>query len=134
METVTAKHYEKEGKQYARVTSIVKMAYPDAFDHIPESKREYYFERGTQNHKLWEMVEMGKDKDYDFDPAVEKYRKGHARFLAETGFKALPGGIEKRVYNDDLGYAGTVDRIGTVGTRVFLIDLKTNEPIQLIPL
>lgn len=126
-DTVTADHYIIAGKKYARVTTIVKAAGLSDFSGIPERDRDYYFERGTQNHAMWAHVEEGTADQFDFDPAVQLYRAGHARFLRETGFRALPGGIEMRVKNDDLGYAGTLDRIGTVGSRVWLVDLKTSQ-------
>lgn len=117
--------YEKQGKKFARVTSIVRFAYPDEYRAIPEADREYYFDRGRNTHLLWQMVEEGTADGYEFDPTVELYRPAHARFLKETGFRALPGGIEMRVFNDDLSYAGTLDRIGTIGNRVILADYKT---------
>lgn len=124
-EVVDEKHYTIAGKKYARVTQIVNFAYPDAFAGIPESKREYYFSRGSNNHKLWEMMDLGTDKDFDFDPEVEKYRAGYERFRRETGFSPLPGGIEMRVKSDELRVAGTLDRLGTMQSRIALVDLKT---------
>jgi hypothetical protein len=125
--TVTADHYEKAGKKYARVTSIVRFAYPDAFDGIPEGDREFYFQRGTENHRAWQMVEEGTADGYEFDSRVQAYLPAHAKFLKDTGFRALPGGIEVRVFNEAFGYAGTVDRIGTVGNRIWLLDYKTTQ-------
>lgn len=128
-----AKHeYTIGSTRLAGVTEICKFAYPDEFAGIPERSKEYYFERGRQNHRLWEMVELGTADGFDFDPEVEKYRAGHARFLRDTGFRALPGGIELRVKDADLGVAGTLDRLGTVRDRVWLVDLKTTKAIDKV--
>jgi hypothetical protein len=124
-DTVTADSYIIEGKRFARVTAIVRFAFPDAFAAIPEKSKQFYFDRGTGNHKLWADVEEGIDGGFDYDPECEKYRAGHAKWLRDTGYKPLPGGIEMRVVNKDLGYAGTLDGIGTVGSRVWLVDKKT---------
>lgn len=124
--TKDAKSYEDKGQRYARVTQIVAFAYPDAFAAIPELDRDYYFQRGSQNHLAWQMAEEGKADGYEFDPVVEQYRPGHAKFIKDTGFKALPGGIEVPVLNRELGYAGRVDRIGTVGGRIWLLDYKSS--------
>lgn len=124
--------YTFGSKRLPSVTEIVKFAYPDAFAGIPEKSKEYYFERGRQNHKLWEMIELGTADGFDFDPGVEKYRPGHAKFLRDTGFKALPGGIEMRVKNEELGLAGTLDRLGTVRDRVWLVDLKTTKAVDKV--
>lgn len=108
------------------VSEICKFAFPDSYGEIPEKMKSFYFSRGTAVHKLCEDVENGLDGQFIYDPEVEKYRAGHAKWLKDTGFKALPGGIEMRVKNLDLGYAGTVDRLGTVGQRIWLVDLKTS--------
>lgn len=118
--------YTFGAKRLPSVTEICKFAYPDAYGEIPEKSKAFYFARGSGVHKLCEDVENGVDGQFTYDPEVEKYRAGHAKWLKDTGFRALPGGIEMRVKNLDLGYAGTVDRIGTVGQRVWLVDLKTS--------
>lgn len=113
-------------KKLPSVTQICKFAYPDAYSEIPEKMKQFYFSRGTAVHKLCEDVENGVDGQFTYDDEAEKYRAGHAKWLRDTGFKALPGGIEMRVKNLDLGYAGTVDRLGTAGQRIWLVDLKTS--------
>lgn len=122
--------YTHNSVRLPSVTEIVRFAYPDAFADIPASNREFYFERGRQTHKLWEMVEEGTDGGFDFDAEVEKYRAGHTLFLKQTGFRVLPGGIERRVKNLELGYAGTLDRIGTIPNRVVLLDYKTSKVVD----
>lgn len=122
-----AKHeYTVGDKRLHSVTEICRFAFPDAYGDIPAKMKDYYFSRGHGVHKLAEDVENGIDGQFTYDPEVEKYRASHARFLKETGFRALPGGIEMRVKNLEMGYAGTLDRIGTVGDRIWLLDLKTS--------
>lgn len=118
--------YTVGDKRLPSVTQICKFAYPDAYAEIPEAMKQFYFSRGTGVHKLTEDVENGIDGQFTYDPEVEKYRAGHTKWLKDTGFKALPGGIELRVKNLGLGYAGTVDRLGTIGPRVLLLDYKTS--------
>lgn len=138
--TVTPDAYEYSGKLYLRVTSFLRAVGVSDFSKIPAKDREFYMERGRANHDLWQKVEEGVDHLYEFDPRVELYRPAHAKFLRETGFKALPGGIEKFVYatwrqlgvpvdevNGFAGIAGTMDRIGTMQGRVVLPDYKTSE-------
>lgn len=126
IDSVDEAHYTIDGKKYARVTSIVKFSGLSDFSGIPERDREHYFKRGTENHRLWQMVEEGTADGFTFDPVVEQYRAGHAKFLRDTGFKAFDGGIEKRVKNEFYGYAGTLDRLGMIGGRMVLLDYKTS--------
>lgn len=120
--------YPAEWKHLARVTSIVEFSGLSPFQPMSEERKAYYMERGTQNHLAWQMVEEGTADGYDFDDAVKPYLAGHARFLKDTGFRALPGGIELKIKHDELMYKGTLDRLGTIQNRVVLIDYKTSKP------
>ena len=139
MDEKTPTYYPINGERYLRVTDFLRRRGLVNFDAIPEGDRQFYMDRGTANHELWQRVEEGTDAQYEFDPRVEKYRAAHALFLRETGFRAVSGGIEKRVnsrwsdfvsgsaISEFVGIAGTVDRIGTIGTNLVLIDYKTTQ-------
>ena len=129
METkIKSDPYNAEWAHLTRVTDIVKFSGLSDFSGIPERDRDYYFDRGTANHQAWQMVEEGTAGGFDFDPEVTQYMEAHANFLRDTGFRALPGGIEMRVHSEDLGIKGTLDRIGTIQGRVILCDYKTTKP------
>lgn len=117
--------YRLGDKPLMAVTTLLRLAGLVNFDAIPERDRQFYMERGTANHRHWQMVEEGTADGFDFDERVLAYKEAHAKFLRDTGFKALPGGIEMRVHSDDLGIAGTIDRLGTIQGRVVLADYKT---------
>ncbi len=132
----TDSHYIIKGKKHVRVTTFLERVGVSDFSKIPD--REFYMARGKANHELFEHVERGIDSEHTYDPRVEVYRGGHARFLKETGFKALPGGIELFVSatwkdfgfshsGEEVGIAGTMDRIGTIQDRVVLLDFKTSQ-------
>ncbi len=137
-DSVESDHYIIGGKRFVRTTSLLKASGLCDFSGIPENDRDFYLSRGTEVHRMMQHIEEGVDSQFDYDPRVQLYRAGHARFLRETGFKALPGGIELRVKatwkdlglykgaRDDDGIAGTLDRIGTIQNRVCLIDYKTS--------
>lgn len=127
LDSVDAISYTIKGRRYIRVTELLRARGLVDFSKIPKRMRSYYMARGTGSHKLWEDVERGIDDQYDYDPVVETYRAGHTRFLAETGFKAIPGGIEKRVHSDELRIAGTIDRLGTIQGKLVLLDYKTSK-------
>ena len=122
--------YPKEWAKLARTTDIVKFAYPEAFAGMPERNRQFYFDRGSANHLAWQMVEEGTADGYDFDPEVTPYLAAHANFLRDSGFRALPGGIEMRLHSVELGVKGTLDRLGTIQNRVVLLDYKTTKALE----
>jgi ATP-dependent exoDNAse (exonuclease V) beta subunit len=123
---VYSDHYVIKGKRYTRITSLIAAVGLSDFSKIPHRDREFYMARGKANHRLFEDVELGRDHLFNYDPRIEVYRAGHARFLRETGFKPLAGGIEKRVHSDDLEVAGTLDRFGVFQGSLSLIDYKTS--------
>lgn len=125
-ETKDADTYTIKGKVYTRVTRVLAAQGLIDFSNIPERDRQFYLDRGTENHRLWQQVEEGVDGKYTYDERVEAYRAGHAKFLRETGFRALPGGIELRIKLDQFMVAGTLDRLGTIQNRLILIDYKSS--------
>ena len=129
-DSVNSEHYAIKGKRYVRVTRLLQERGLTDFSKIPERDRDYYISRGTHNHLAWEMVEKGTAGGFDFDPEVQKYMPAHALFLERTGFRAIPGGMEKRVHSDELGIAGRLDRLGMIQGRLVLIDYKTSTVLQ----
>lgn len=137
-DSVESDHYIIGGKKYARVSTILRARDLIDFSGIPEKDRDFYLSRGTEVHRMMQHIEEGNADKFDYDPRVQLYRTGHARFIRETGFKALPGGIEVRVKatwkdlglykgdRDDDGVAGRIDRLGTIQNRVILADYKTS--------
>lgn len=138
MNEVHSDHYLIKSRKFARVTTVAQARGLADFSKIPERDRDYYLSRGSGYHKFFEDIENGVDGKFDYDPRIEEYRAGHARFLLETGFKALPGGIEMRVkatwkdlglpgiqaIDEYAGIAGCLDRLGTIQGRIVLIDYK----------
>lgn len=138
MNETTKDQYLIGRKKYVRVTTLLEKVGHSDFSDIPHSERQFYMDRGKANHELWQRAEEGTDHQYHFDSRVELYRAGHAKFIRETGFKPLAGGIEKFIKatwaqlgfketsSDEEGYAGTMDRLGLVGNRLWLPDYKTS--------
>ncbi len=135
-------HYTIGGKKFIRVTALLERVGHSDFSDIPTNDRAFYLERGTARHEFFEHVESGVDHLHTYDHRIEAYRAGHARFLHETGFKALHFGIEKRVSATweslgffqrnylpfrEAGVAGRLDRFGTCGSRLVLWDYKGHD-------
>lgn len=79
--------------------------------------------RGRHVHRL---VELDVRDELDEDSVAPAYQ-GHLRhwraFMAETRFKPILA--EQRVHHADLGYAGTLDLLGMIGSDFWLVDVKT---------
>ena len=88
-------------------------------------ERDLKGDRGTRVHL---GVEQGTDPhfaDPDVAPLLYQWRD----FLAATGAKVLLS--ERQVFNLTYGYAGTLDLLLQIGSRVFITDLKTSRGVYL---
>ena len=121
------KTYEIKGKQYARVSSVVRHAGLSDFSRIPAKDREWFMERGKQFHLATQLIEEGQGDRYDFDPVLNPYLAAHSLFLTQTGFRAIKGGIEKLVWSEKLKIAGRLDRLGMFGGHLSLLDYKLTQ-------
>lgn len=82
--------------------------------------------RGNDVHAALEQIDLGVEPlvQGEAAPYVEQYRK----FLAEH--RPTPLLAEATVYNPELGYAGTLDKImqfARWGTDAFIVDVKTTD-------
>jgi hypothetical protein len=96
-------------------------------------------ERGAALHALTEAIDRGEPTAEYIDPdslrALAPYLDAYQRFLADA--KPVWAGIETPAADLALGYAGTIDRWGTLQGDVVVIDLKTGTvppwaPLQLV--
>jgi ATP-dependent exoDNAse (exonuclease V) beta subunit len=135
----TSTHYEIKSKPYLRVSRLLELTGESDFSSIPLRDKNWLMERGTARHEMFEHIERGIDGQHTYDARIEEYRPGHAKFLRETGFEAIKGGIEKGVSAtwEDLGFsqrnypefkeaglAGRLDRLGMMQGRMALCDYK----------
>lgn len=106
------------------VTQVLQTADVIDYDKIPEQIREYALQRGRIVHVVTELFDKD-DLVWDsLDPVIEPYLQGYIKFKKDMGFKPLL--IESKGYNKKFGYAGTLDRVGTVRDgRMWLIDFKS---------
>jgi len=84
-------------------------------------------DRGTAVHKITEFYDKGTLDETTVDPRLVGYFNAYKRFLAEHN--PVWGAIEKRVFSP-LGYCGSIDRIGTIGNRLTVLDIKTGVPCK----
>ena len=95
----------------------------------------FYAERGTLVHEATELYDEGKYLPELVDPMVIPYLVGYDNFHQEHDVEYEES--EMIVFNEDLFYAGRLDRIWKVDGDYFLTDIKTGgkyrwHPLQLV--
>lgn len=87
-------------------------------------------QRGTDVHEATAMVDRGEMDANDFPEWMHGYLDAWQLFKVDEGAK--PEIIEQLVSTRD--YAGTVDRVLTIGGNRWLVDIKTGRPSKWHPL
>ncbi|WP_026550335.1 hypothetical protein [Arthrobacter sp. Br18] len=97
-----------------------------------ERYRDQAAERGTRVHHYCEQVSLrALDRPHELDAArralTQHGEEGFAQRFDEWWdlYDVRPIAPELTVWNSELGYAGTLDLIATIGGRICLIDYKT---------
>lgn len=113
--------YRVGGVARPSVTQVLQSLH--SFGMVSEDVLRAAQERGTAVHTLCEYHDQN-----DLDPAsvgdYGGYLDGWIAFCADR--RAVWTGIECRGYSTRYGFAGTMDRRGTLGGVPFIVDIKTS--------
>ena len=132
-------NYDDENHEYfilsdraIHIPSVSEILKPIMSDfEIPS----FYAERGTLVHEATELYDHGKYLPELVDPMVIPYLVAYDNFHQEHDVEYEE--TEMMVFNEDLFYAGRLDRIWKVDGDYFLTDIKTGgkyrwHPLQLV--
>lgn len=120
----TDEAYLINGKSFTRVSAFLRetgLAYsptPHPFRSIP-----VYLERGTAAHLACLLAEDGRLDRLQTDPEILELVDSYMKMLNDMGFHSILK--EYTVFSDKYGLAGTIDRVGLLGRRIVLLDIKT---------
>ncbi len=106
------------------VTSVLERW--NGLEHVDQDRLAMLAEFGTHVHEAVHLYNLGELNHASLTPAVESYLAGWIRFEVESGFTVVLS--EERVYHPKMGYAGTLDSLGTFprhGRDLSLVDVKT---------
>ncbi len=122
--------YTFNGQRVPSVTTIIRslidysLVPPDMLDH----KRDI----GTAAHLATELWDLGDLNEEALDPQVAPYLEAWQRFRAESGFAVVE--MEQRIYHPTYHYAGTLDRVGKMGSgplsHLAIFEIKTTAQIH----
>ena len=128
----------EDGQVIPSVTNIIVPL--TTYYRVPMDKLRLAADRGTAVHKLteqWDKYGMvtfpdcGRvcDDDCPCGPRdeFEGFLSAWKHFQDEHAFKPLQ--VELRVYHEEHGYAGTLDRIGRIDGDLSVIDIKTSNKV-----
>lgn len=118
----TLHQYRLDGRMVPSVTQILRQCgIIDASWYTPEGTL-----RGTFAHEATALDDRGILDESTVDDVIWPYLHAWRLFRKESGGAIID--IERRVWNDDGLYAGTLDRLVMWHSRHFLLDIKTGAP------
>lgn len=114
--------YSVNGADVPSVTTILKDAGMVDYSFCTEFARE----RGSKAHKA---IHFAMENDLDettVHPSLIPYVDAARAVVRDLGLSIVA--VEKRIYSNAFGYAGTLDFLGGIKGKLWLIDWKTGDP------
>ncbi|MEK7192485.1 MAG: hypothetical protein AAB646_03160, partial [Patescibacteria group bacterium] len=128
--------YVIDGNWYPRVTKIIEIKSKPALYFYYAAAPSYAAaqeqtkksaEEGTLIHETIEKIMVGENPavDQSIAPAVEAC----AKFLEERRIQVDPANVERRIFNPQHRYAGTIDTLAMIDGKFGVLDIKTSQSI-----
>ena len=119
--------YSLDGKKLPSVTEICGLL--NNWGDINPAILMQAARRGTVVHEYCELADYGVDEDgIECEPELAGYVIAYMRFLRD--YRPLWEMVEQRVYSEQFGFAGTLDRYGTIDGKPVLLDIKTSSSVN----
>lgn len=113
--------YTYQGLVVPGVTTVIETAGLSDLKYVKPDRLEYLRNRGTAVHLACEYYDKGILDE--LPESISGYVQSWKTFLSHFPFKFEA--IEERVFHKENFFAGTVDRIGTLDNKKWVIDIKT---------
>lgn len=128
--------YIIDGVWYPRVTKIVEIKskpalyryYGDSPSYAAaQAMTEQSAKEGTMVHEAVEAIMVGQEPEVDplIAPAVNAFRQ----FFETNNVQIEPAHVEKRIWNPEHRYAGTIDTLALIDGKFGVLDIKTSAGI-----
>ena len=117
--------YKAEGKVVPAVSEITRFIQREVYQEADPAAMDVAADRGIRVHKGCE--ELDRTGITECDPEIIPYLTAYNNFRIEHDVQWEM--IEEPILNEDLWYAGTLDRYGYVDGKATLLDIKTTKRI-----
>lgn len=86
--------------------------------------------RGSLVHEYTELLDYGEPlESFEIEPEVLGYIQAYANFLRDYGSPCWVY-VEKPLYSEEHGFAGTLDRYGYLDDQLTIVDIKTSSAVN----
>lgn len=121
-----AHRYELDGEELPSVSELIRFISREIYGTIGQFTLDNAAERGRKVHKATEILD--KYGSVEIAEDIQGYLQAYVKFLKEHDVEWSK--IEYATHHPDGTYAGTIDRIGRVNSKLCLVDIKTSSQMQ----
>lgn len=118
--------YQVDGVRVPSVSEVIRFMSREVYGDINQYTLDNAADRGTRIHKACEVLDKYGKVECDED--IAPYITAYVSFLKLN--KPQWTFIEKAMVNEELGYAGTIDRFGVIGSHKVLLDIKSSYTVH----
>ena len=119
--------YTEDGKRLPSVTEIIRFLQYDTAKAADPYLKQAAADRGSRIHTYTVLVDFG-DLPDEIDRDCFGYVKAYISFLRD--YTPEWTHIEHIASNPELGFAGTIDRVGTIDGNAAIVDIKTGTKLN----
>ena len=114
--------YKVDGKPLPSVTDICSVL--ESYKDISPEVLRQAARRGSLIHEYTQLIDYGVPvEDLEIEPELAGYVLAYVRFLRD--YKPTWEMVEQPLFSLELGYAGTLDRYGTIDGQPTFVDIKS---------
>lgn len=121
--------YQVDGEPVPSVSEVLRFMSREIYDSATQFQLQNAADRGTRIHKATEQIDRFGSCEVAAD--IELYVRAYMQFLRDH--KPHWEKIEHAMYHPKLMYAGTLDRVGIIGGKRTVVDIKSTSRI-VVPL
>lgn len=118
--------YTIDGRELPSVSQLCRFLSREIYGDVNQFTLDAAASRGTKVHKATEALDLYGKVDVDDD--ILPYLKAYLKFRREHDVKWEK--VEHATYHPEDGYAGTIDRYGSVDSKRAIVDIKTTYTIH----
>lgn len=111
--------------EYPSVTTILRSL---DLSRAYRGVSDYYRDRGRAVHKAVELVDKGTLDEETLHETLIPYVGAYRCFVKDSGYQALCW--ELALYDEKVGFAGTLDKVGRLNGRLGILDIKAASSID----
>ena len=119
--------YTLNGEEIPSVSEIARLASREIYGDISQYTLDNACSRGSAVHKCTEILDKYGECEAGEDIAA--YVTAYIQFRRDYGISEYEA-IEKSLASSTMKYAGTLDRVGAVGGKRAILDIKTSAAVQ----